>query len=170
MELQNDEQTKINDYQSLTLTGAGHYTKMRVDSNAGVVLIISGYGVYYMVEHVRLTGNSLEFVRGWCETGETPEHAAIREENEEAGITAEQIGHVQALGSVILDNSWINQRIYFVSIELNDQVNLETQLKQRTEQHEGLGKIVKIPREDLPAVIAGTSDSYTLMAYAKLKL
>lgn len=160
-----------NDYQQfLTKTDVapdGHqYPAVKIHcKHDGVIAVISTVGGYLFVKHNRLSGESLGFVRGYCEKDETPIESATREAVEELGIDPERITNAVEYGTVYADNAYIDQKVHVVLLEL--QTN---QSDYHVQKDECVIEPVWYAREDVndPNFIRHISDGYTLSALAKL--
>lgn len=160
-----------NDYQQfLTKKGVapdGHqYLAVKIHCKRdGVIVAIATVGGYLFVKHNRLSGESLEFVRGYCEKDETPIASAKREAIEELGIKAKNITTAVDFGTIYADNAYIDQKVHVVLLEVQTD-----QSKYHVQKEEQVIEPVWYSRDDVndPDFIKHLSDGYTLSALAKL--
>lgn len=144
-----------NDFQTITSTDKGSYTKFDVKANDGVVLIVTDGIQYYLVNAERDNGNSIEFARGWVRDGETIDTAVARLASVKLGVT--YIRGIHELGNPVkLDNSWIDQDVHFVLVDVENMGN------------DFSDDVWSINMDKLVELLAVTTDSYSLMAYTKL--
>lgn len=172
MEQSNFEISLENDYQQfLTKTDIapdGHqYSSVKIHcKHDGVIVVIATVGGYLFVKHNRLSGESLGFVRGYCEKGETPIESAKREAVEELGIDPERITNAVEFGTVYADNAYIDQKVHVILLEVQSDQN-----EYHVQKEERVITPVWYAREDVndPNFIKHISDGYTLSALTKLR-
>lgn len=175
MEQSNFEIGLENDYQQFftkkDVAPDGHqYPAVKIHCKRdGVVVVIASVGGYTFVKHNRSSGESLEFVRGYCEKDETPIESAEREAVEELGINPENITNAVDFGTVYADNAYIDQKVHVILLEV--QSVQSDQSEYHVQKEERVIKPVWYAREDVndPNFIKHISDGYTLSALTKLR-
>lgn len=153
-----------NEYQIVTSENKDTFQKLHIQSNDGVVIAIQYSNGYFLVNHNRQFKNSLEFVRGYMETNETPTHAALREIREELNVLPIDISDIISYGTANPDNELFTQTINFIL------VNLKTKPKFKLQSNEGIYSVVWLSKNDLQKKVKQNevTDMFTLSFLAKL--
>jgi len=158
-----------NDYQQFFVEKMPTYDKVTYDANDGVVVIPTVVGRYCFIDQVSRESvpHSLELIRGFIENDESPVEAALRELNEEIGITVDQtsIDSVREFPSFSANSELTTQKIHVVLVQLRSSpkhIKLETQ--------EGVDNIHWIEKCQLRYIIDEITDGVTLSALLKAKI
>lgn len=133
----------------------------------GVVVILSDQNNNLIL--IEITRNDqhkhLEFIRGFKESKERYEQAAIREVQEEIGISKDSLLSVHDLGQLMPDSGLIaGEPVHVFVIKVNIKIN-----SMRPQKSEQISKVITLSRTELSNKIRNNEiiDNFTLASFMK---